>query len=75
MKKQNGADMNKDNGYTAIARVYDRLNAEMARMKTEWQKEIDDLKDALKAEREKNARLSKKKGKTSEASGDSGDSK
>lgn len=53
----------------------DRLNAEIARMKTEWQKEIDDLKDALKAEREKNARLSKKKGKTSEASGDSGDSK
>ena len=47
----------------------------MARMKTEWQKEIDDLKDALRTEREKNARLSKKKGKVSEASGDSGDSK
>lgn len=56
-------------------RDIDRLNAEMARMKTEWQKEIDDLKDALRTEREKNARLSKKKGKVSEASGDSGDSK
>ena len=59
---------------TANLDIY-RLNAEMARMKTEWQKEIDDLKDALKAEREKNARLSKKKGKTSEASGGSSDSK
>ncbi len=49
----------------------DRLNADIARMKMEWQNEVNDLKDALRIEREKNARLSRKKGKASEDSGDS----
>ena len=44
----------------------DRLNAEISKIKVEFATEVDSLKDALKKERDKNARQSKKQ-KTSEA--------
>ena len=44
----------------------DRLNAEIARIKREFAAEVDSLKDALKKERDKNARQSKKQ-RSSEA--------